>query len=205
MRSLFASAAGLGKLVVLVLISDLAAVAVSAAPAWDAPKPEWRSGPIQYLLRPAEDKDYKSLKTDDDRAKAVADFWFERDPTPMTPVNEYYDEFCKRVEDANKEFIQGAGRGWHSDRGRVLLVAGYPNQRIQERDQETWIFNLTWRGADVKAGISRTVKIYFQWNSGSMEWHMDSHARELLDLFQRLDPRQSAVLSMRSGTLKSGK
>src|SRR2546425_1159043 len=55
----------------------------------DEPKAAWRSGPVRYILTADEDKAYKALKTDEERAKAIGQFWARRDPTPGTPQNEY--------------------------------------------------------------------------------------------------------------------
>src|SRR5437867_5614083 len=129
-------------LILTTLLAGSAAVSSAAAPAssWDEPKAAWRNGPVRYLLTSDEDKAYKALKTDEERAKAIADFWARRDPTPGTPANEYRDDFYRRVEEANKEFKESSTTGWTTDRGRVLLVAGYPKDRKPEEEQETWSY-----------------------------------------------------------------
>src|SRR5439155_11810940 len=91
-----------------------ASAAGGAEPFKEEPKAAWRSGPVRYILTVDEDKAYKALKTDDERAKAIEQFWSRRDPTPGTPQNEYKERFFKLVEEADKHFREGAGAGWTS-------------------------------------------------------------------------------------------
>jgi GWxTD domain-containing protein len=98
----------------------------AATPSWEEPKASWRNGPVRELLTADEDKAFKAAKTDEDRAKAIADFWARRDPSPGTPDNEFHAEFVKRVEFADAEFGEGTGPGWTTDRGRLFLLAGAP-------------------------------------------------------------------------------
>src|SRR5207245_8869461 len=78
----------------------------------DAHDSSWRGGPIRYLLLVNEDKDYKTLKTDEGRAAFIEKFWAALDPTPGTPENERRTEFWKRVEEADRQFREGMGPGW---------------------------------------------------------------------------------------------
>lgn len=57
----------------------------------------------------------------------IADFWEKRDPDPETPENEFREEFQRRVEYANKRFIEGK-RGIDTDRGRIYLQLGPPEK-----------------------------------------------------------------------------
>jgi len=57
----------------------------------------------------------------------LQEFWRKRDKAPETPQNEFRDEYLKLVNTANKEF-SGFKKGWKSDRGRVLLIYGVPDE-----------------------------------------------------------------------------
>jgi GWxTD domain-containing protein len=58
-------------------------------------------------------------------------FWDSRDPTPGTPTNELRDEVFARMESANISFDEPLRRpGWTTDRGRVLIRHGKPDNRI---------------------------------------------------------------------------
>src|SRR5262249_25133174 len=118
-------AAGQARLAIFLVFSLLGGASRAAGPSWEEPKASWRNGPVREVLTPEEDKAFRALKTDEERSKAIAEFWTRRDPTPGTPENEYHADFAKRVEDANSQFGEGSGPGWMTDRGRLLLVAGY--------------------------------------------------------------------------------
>jgi GWxTD domain-containing protein len=70
-----------------------------------------------------------------ERKEAWERFWRKRDPTPETPENEFRDEFFRRVRYANEHYAV-LGPGWRSDRGRIYIQYGAPDQL------ETYPFNI---------------------------------------------------------------
>ena len=54
-------------------------------------------------------------------------FWAARDPDPSTAVNELKNEYFKRVNFANRNFTAFGTEGWLTDRGRILIKFGYPD------------------------------------------------------------------------------
>src|SRR5262245_36331631 len=122
------------------LLAGILATSRAAEPGRDDPKPGWRSGPVRYIIAADEDKAYKAPKTDEDRAKAIEQFWARRDPTPGTPANEFKDDFYRRLDDANARFREATTPGWESDRGKFLLTAGYPDDRTADTAKETWTY-----------------------------------------------------------------
>ncbi len=68
------------------------------------------------------------------RAAAWAKFWSARDPDPSTPENEALAQYLERVQYVVKEFSQ-FGTGWRSDRGRVYIRYGPPEQIDTAMDQ----------------------------------------------------------------------
>ena len=60
-------------------------------------------------------------------------FWKERDPTPLSAQNEERDKFYQRVRYANEHYaIQGLVKGMLSDRGRVYIRYGEPDEIRQQ-------------------------------------------------------------------------
>jgi len=54
-------------------------------------------------------------------------FWLLRDQNPGTPENEFRQEYLRRLQYVNRHF--GTGKpGWKSDRGRIYLVYGKPDE-----------------------------------------------------------------------------
>jgi GWxTD domain-containing protein len=73
---------------------------------------------------------YKHLPDKEAKEEFITEFWKKRDPTPGTEENENLDEFMERVEYAIKWFNEGVkGRGWDTQRGRILLQLGFPDER----------------------------------------------------------------------------
>jgi GWxTD domain-containing protein len=54
-------------------------------------------------------------------------FWKERDPDPATPENEKLEELIARVRVAADRFAERGGPGWGTDRGKVYIRYGEPD------------------------------------------------------------------------------
>ncbi|MGH7604831.1 MAG: GWxTD domain-containing protein [Gemmatimonadaceae bacterium] len=67
------------------------------------------------------------------RATMWAGFLRATDPIPETPVNEEMEAYFGRIQEANVEFKADRNPGWLSDRGRVFVGLGEPDQ-IFERN-----------------------------------------------------------------------
>ena len=79
------------------------------------------------------------------RPEAWAKFWAERDPTPGTAENEFKQSFFERVRYANENFgVMEAG--WRSDRGRIYIKYGQPEEiesrpsRLDGLAVEVWTY-----------------------------------------------------------------
>lgn len=178
--------------------------ALAAEAPKDEPKPSWRTGPVRHLLSPEEDKAYKALKTDEERAKSIAQFWEQRDPTPGSAENEFRDDFYTRVQEANSKFREGAGLGWMSDRGKILLTAGPPESRAGEgEDREVWTYTRSLpSGAKDEVVKPTTFKITFE-KQESGEYRMSPEGNELLSKIRALDPARMAQVALGPGAAKA--
>ena len=58
----------------------------------------------------------------------IKEFWAKRDETPSTPANEFKEEYLGRVQLCNQMFRGTFREGWKSDRGRIMLVYGKPDE-----------------------------------------------------------------------------
>jgi len=74
---------------------------------------------------------YKHLPDQASRKTFIKDFWKKRDPTPDSEENENKTVFYQRLAYVDKWFKEktGKGRGWDSDRGKVFLLLGGPDER----------------------------------------------------------------------------
>ena len=88
---------------------------------------EWDRGPIRYIILKEEQDLFRQLTTDEDRLFFIQDFWARRDRITETTENEYRQEFWRRVSEAHRRFIDSPQPGWKTDRGRVWIVMGPPD------------------------------------------------------------------------------
>ena len=95
----------------------------------DKPIPEWRQGPVRYIMTKWEDDEYRQLEDQESRARFIENFWRRRDETPDTPGNEFRAEFWKRVRDANRLYDDESARdGWRTDMGKIHVLRGPPDE-----------------------------------------------------------------------------
>ncbi len=82
----------------------------------------------RYIMT-SEERQFFLRMPDSDRAAFVEDFWKRRDPDPTTEENEFKMEYMARVE-RTKELFPGEGvPGWQTDRGRIYILYGPPQER----------------------------------------------------------------------------
>jgi len=83
---------------------------------------------IGLIAEPKELSDLSKLKTYQERLDGLNNFWLQRDPTPGSAENEIKGEFFRRVRLANRSFLFMRQPGWRTDRGRVFIKHGEPDE-----------------------------------------------------------------------------
>lgn len=91
---------------------------------------QWLDEVVPYIITEVEKKIFLSLWTEEERGAFMVDFWKKRDPNLSTPENEFKLEYYKRIAQANKFFGSSGVGGWRSDRGKIFILLG-PPQDIQ--------------------------------------------------------------------------
>ena len=81
----------------------------------------WLSQDVGNIIPDTERAWVRRVRTSEDCASVVQQFWAFRDPTPDTINNEFKDEFYDRILYANTHFGTGDRIGWKTDRGRVYI------------------------------------------------------------------------------------
>lgn len=89
---------------------------------------DWLDKDVTYIITDEERKAFKKLQTDDERERFIEEFWRRRDPDPDTDENEFKEEYYERIAYANEHFSSGIP-GWKSDRGRIWIMYGKPDER----------------------------------------------------------------------------
>lgn len=81
-----------------------------------------------YIRNAPESDEFNKMKTLDEKRKFLYIFWGRRNMTPNSPVNDYKIQYFKRVNEANSLFKQGFLDGWKTDRGRIYITYGEPEE-----------------------------------------------------------------------------
>jgi GWxTD domain-containing protein len=89
---------------------------------------DWLEKDVTYVITDEERKAFKKLATDDERERFIEEFWRRRDPDPDTDENEFKEEYYERIAYTNEHFASGMP-GWKSDRGRIWIMYGKPDER----------------------------------------------------------------------------
>ncbi|MBV8721040.1 MAG: GWxTD domain-containing protein, partial [Candidatus Eremiobacteraeota bacterium] len=88
---------------------------------------KWLDEDVVYIITPEERAAFKQLSNDEERDNFIEAFWARRDPTPDTAENEFKEEHYARIAYANEHFAAGIP-GWKSDRGRIYIMYGKPDE-----------------------------------------------------------------------------
>jgi len=121
----------------VVILRALAVVALVAAPCLQAEgakklskaDKKWLEEEVPALITSEEVSIFENLDADKDRQMFKELFWARRDPNPMTPENEFKEEFLSRVTSADRNFKTRGGAGSASDMGKIFVVLGPPQQQ----------------------------------------------------------------------------
>jgi GWxTD domain-containing protein len=95
----------------------------------DTPYKKWLTQDVAYIILDAERNAFKSLQSDAEREHFIEQFWLRRDPTPGTPENEMKEEHYRRIQYANDHFADAKMAGWKTDRGRIYITYGPPDEK----------------------------------------------------------------------------
>ncbi len=83
----------------------------------------------RYTIKKQE-KDIFLSTPPEKRQEFVNEFWKKRDPDPSTEINEFKEEYFRRLEISNALFKEGTTPGWLQDRGRIYTILGPPDNRL---------------------------------------------------------------------------
>jgi GWxTD domain-containing protein len=87
----------------------------------------WLDQDVVWIITDEERKAFMMLSNDEERDNFIEAFWQRRDPTPDTAENEFKEEHYRRIAYANEHFAAGIP-GWKTDRGRIYIVFGPPDE-----------------------------------------------------------------------------
>jgi GWxTD domain-containing protein len=93
---------------------------------------EWLNGPVGYIITENEKKEFKKLALIEEKQKFIIWFWARRDPNSDTDWSEFQEEFYRRVDYANENFMEKGLEGWETARGMIFIILGPPEKKWEE-------------------------------------------------------------------------
>jgi GWxTD domain-containing protein len=88
---------------------------------------KWLNEDVRWIITDDERKAFMQLSNEEEREQFIEAFWQRRNPNPDSEDNEFKDEHYRRIAYANEHFPAGIP-GWKSDRGRIYIVFGPPDE-----------------------------------------------------------------------------
>lgn len=179
---------------VLVLVTSAGFAGVSKKDLQKLPPTyrEWLTRDVAYIATDEEKSTFVLLASDAERDKFIEQFWELRNPTPGAPSNPYKDEIYERIAYANQWYgVPGRGDGWKTDRGRVYITLGAPQQ------------------VDKKLGLTnvRPMEIWFYQNSHPAlppYFYVIFFQREVGDEFRLYSPYMDGPEALTQGSSTEG-
>ncbi len=108
-----------------------------------------------YIALPSEWNIIKSLSNYDEKKSFFYAFWEARRESPEDPPNKAWKDYLARYNYANEHFKAVGKEGWETDRGRVLLTYGIPNDvqrfltEVDKHPYIIWTYNYLRNQANV--------------------------------------------------------
>lgn len=133
----------------------------------------------RYIQSDAERVQYKALQGAEAKRKFLHGFWKKRDSNPSTAANEVKQEYFARLSYANENFRASFREGWKTDRGRVYILYGPPDEydrhpsEVDSKPYEIWYYH----------NIQGGVEFVFVDRTGFHDYQLvhSTHRNELRD------------------------
>ncbi|MCU7491581.1 MAG: GWxTD domain-containing protein [Ignavibacteria bacterium] len=101
----------------------------------------------KYIASGNETSQYGKLDNVEAKRDFLFQFWKKRDQDPATPENEFKNQYMNRVRLANERYGTINRKGMKTDRGRVLVLYGEPDEidrypsDLDKKPYEIWHYN----------------------------------------------------------------
>ena len=145
----------------------------------DTPYRKWLDEDVPYIITSEERNVFLHLQTNEEREQFIEAFWQRRNPDPDSPDNSVKDEHYRRIAYADEHFASGVP-GWRTDRGKIYIIWGAPDERDEHTAGETWD-----RPMD-QGGGSTTTYAWEEWRYRYLEGYAGADRENVI--FEFVDP-----------------
>lgn len=100
-----------------------------------------------YLFTDKFQEQFKMINDIEVKKKILYEFWKKLDPNPLSIINEYKQDYIKRIVYSDANFGARGVKGWKTDRGRIYCVYGKPTDverfpfEADARPYEIWKYD----------------------------------------------------------------
>lgn len=146
---------------------------------------KWLDEDVRWIINDQERFDFKKLIDDKERDRFVVEFWERRNPTPGGSGNIVKEEHYRRLSYVNQHFSENVP-GWKTDRGRVYIMWGPPDdierrllfERSEANGLPRQIRSEAWRWSYIE-GVGCDVIIEFEGSGENGEYRLTARHGEL--------------------------
>ena len=108
---------------------------------------------LRHFTRKKDVRKYKKLSSISDKVELLIEIWLPLDPNLQTVQNESREEFIDRMTYVNSQFSIGLKRGWQTDRGRILITYGPPDQYVRDPFERGMKPHEEWHYHNLQGGV----------------------------------------------------
>src|SRR5580704_568087 len=147
------------------------------------PYKKWLEEEVPYIISDEERSAFLQLQTNEEREQFIEAFWQRRNPDPDSVENAFKEEHYRRIAYANERFASGIP-GWRTDRGRIYIMWGPPdeieshsagstyNRPMTEGGGQTTVYGFDDWTYHYMEGIGQNITIEFVDPTGTGEYHI---------------------------------
>lgn len=146
---------------------------------------------IRYISAPQENKVMKNLQNVNALRQFLTNFWRARDRGSEVPLGKSRREYFSRIDYANEVFNSMGREGWQTDRGRVYLIYGEPDEYERHASSMDMLPHVIWYYHNLEGG----AQFVFADRGGFGEYQLihSSYRKELQN------PNWESVIRKNSG------
>ena len=164
----------------------------------------WLNNDVVYIITEDERRFFNDLRNDEERESFIQQFWDRRNPDPRSTYNAFREEHYRRIAYANEHFGSGVP-GWRTDRGRVYIIHGPPDERETHATGGNYYRTMREGGGSTTRypwerwwyrhieGLGHNQNLLFVDSSFSNEYRLAMHHDEL-DALLHIDDRGLTLL-----------
>lgn len=134
---------------------------------------------IKYIARTDEQDIISQLDSLQAMRKFLTTFWSIRDKNSQNNIGESRRKYLALVDEANERFRHGSEEGWETDRGRVLISYGQPDEIERYPNTLDGKPHSIWKYYQLESGAGTIFVFYDRMGFGNYELLHSTYYKEL--------------------------